>query len=104
MITNRLFRIKAPKNINFFKLSTAISKPVYQYCLQSYMLTLQATKTSKFICRTFSNAESIGDPYKALGISKNATKDEIKKAFRTMAKTYHPDKDIQNEEIFRRIL
>lgn len=31
------------------------------------------------------------DHYKALGIDKNATKDDIKKAYRTLAKKYHPD-------------
>jgi DnaJ-class molecular chaperone len=31
------------------------------------------------------------DYYKALGVSKNATKDEIKKAFRKLALKYHPD-------------
>ena len=31
------------------------------------------------------------DPYKALGVAKTATQDEIKKAYRKIAKTDHPD-------------
>ncbi|EFD92429.1 MAG: heat shock protein DnaJ domain protein [Candidatus Parvarchaeum acidophilus ARMAN-5] len=31
------------------------------------------------------------DPYKVLGIKQGASEDEIKKAFKTMAKKYHPD-------------
>ena len=31
------------------------------------------------------------DPYEVLGISQNATDDEIKAAYRKLAKQYHPD-------------
>ena len=33
----------------------------------------------------------IGDPYKVLGLEQDASLDEIKKAYRQMAKAYHPD-------------
>lgn len=49
------------------------------------------------------------DYYKVLGISRNATKEEIKRAYRTLAKEYHPDKYVNNplaklaEEKFKEI-
>ena len=33
----------------------------------------------------------VADPYSVLGISKDASKEEIKKAYRKKAKEYHPD-------------
>jgi molecular chaperone DnaJ len=43
------------------------------------------------------------DYYKILGVSRNASQEEIKKAFRRLAHQYHPDKGKGNEEKFKEI-
>lgn len=43
------------------------------------------------------------DYYEVLGVSKNASDDEIKKAFRKLAVQHHPDKEGGNEEKFKEI-
>jgi molecular chaperone DnaJ len=49
---------------------------------------------------------ALKDPYKVLGVQKKASEDEVKKAYRTLARQYHPDKnpgDKQAEERFKEI-
>lgn len=49
----------------------------------------------------------MSDPYKVLGISRDATDEEIKKAYREMSRRYHPDANVNNpnkdkaEEMFK---
>ncbi len=49
----------------------------------------------------------MSDPYKVLGISRDATDDEVKKAYRNLSRKYHPDANINNpnkdqaEEMFK---
>ena len=43
------------------------------------------------------------DYYKTLGVEKNASQDDIKKAFRKLAHQYHPDKQGGNADKFKEV-
>lgn len=51
----------------------------------------------------------MADPYKILGVARDASDDEIKKAYRALSRKYHPDANINNpnkvqaEEMFKTI-
>ena len=45
----------------------------------------------------------IEDPYKVLGVSPNASDDEIKRAYRRLAKQYHPDRNPGDQEAARKM-
>ncbi|PZD77451.1 molecular chaperone DjiA [Mesonia sp. K7] len=50
----------------------------------------------------FAKTNDTGNAYKILEIERNATDAEVKKAFRTMAKKYHPDKLQGMDEVYKK--
>lgn len=45
----------------------------------------------------------VEDPYKVLGLDRNASDEDVKRAYRTLAKKYHPDLNPGDQEAARRM-
>lgn len=58
----------------------------YTFLLLSLLVILQSTPSAVVA------ANSLGDPYKILGVSKHATLQDIRKAYKHLVKEWHPDK------------
>jgi DnaJ-class molecular chaperone len=44
------------------------------------------------------NPSQVSDYYERLGLEKNASKEEIRHAYRKLTKKYHPDMNLGNEK------
>lgn len=40
----------------------------------------------------------MSDPYQILGISRSASDEEVKKAYRNLSRKYHPDANLDNQK------
>ena len=61
-------------------------------------MRLNLNTVSLLICIASSSSATISDPRELLGVSKNATREEVAAAFRKKAAMYHPDKKMNPYE------
>ncbi|KAG2393069.1 hypothetical protein C9374_009646 [Naegleria lovaniensis] len=81
-LTNSSVHLICPSGFIFNRNSSSESNPFFNFITPS-------CSTCYFHTTSFQAKEK--DPYKILGVPKTATKEEIKKKFKEMAKKFHPD-------------
>ncbi|XP_073002424.1 chaperone protein dnaJ 1, mitochondrial isoform X2 [Typha latifolia] len=75
--------------------------PLHKYCLNAAERHCNRFGSNEFLPNRLFHATGLRyaiekDYYEILGVSKDATRDDVKKAFRSLAKKYHPDTNKNN--------
>lgn len=65
--------------------------PTHFPCLPFLLLDKEQMIRRARLCRAGSISQPHQDPFSVLGLTRHASKDEVKKAYRKMAKALHPD-------------
>lgn len=84
------------------KTTTSSTKTTFREFSTDHASRIQNARTARPTGRAFKNS-TVKDPYEVLGVQKNATKVEIKAAYRDLANKFHPDKNPAGVETFKEI-